>query len=328
MNSTEAIRARLYGRSLTRDEIRLVQIESAHGEEIACKLSRPMPAQTAPDYTAVSWCWGDATFSESIVVNDIPMPVTPNLKETIKAIRAHLTSTGASQTFIWIDALCVNQADNDEKPNQVRSIWRVYKRAKRALFCLGGEVDSSEMFMTVLQWVQSYIMEADRALVGIKWQMHESPGDRGSWEAFLKHRYNISFHNLRAFANMILSMGTPPHGTTWLDLRHTFEIARSSVTNIVSKEHRFWRSWLAFKRRPWFHRVWTLQELYLSEDRAVVLCGTKAVVWRVLELFESAVTGTRNLQHVLPSNLYFEETSRPRRLVSARDFLKSDTMRI
>ena len=58
-------------------------------------------------------------------------------------------------------------------------------------------------------------------------------------------------------------------------------LARESVkANLFPPEHPFWISMLMLLRRDWFKRVWTYQEIMLSE-KATVLCGFSYVAWDI-----------------------------------------------
>jgi hypothetical protein len=68
--------------------------------------------------------------------------VTKNLAEALQC----LTVTEESR-FLWVDAICINQTDNSERSQQVRSMAKIYEDAKRVLSWLGlGEPDTLAAF--------------------------------------------------------------------------------------------------------------------------------------------------------------------------------------
>lgn len=60
-------------------------------------------------YCALSYTWGKPIFSSRIVCNGIELIITQNLSDALR----HLRDEHADR-LLWIDALCINQADLDE----------------------------------------------------------------------------------------------------------------------------------------------------------------------------------------------------------------------
>jgi hypothetical protein len=62
-----------------------------------------------PSYHALSYCWGDLGIRIRVLVNGFDMEVTFNLKATLRQLRAD------GYTTLWVDALCINQEDLEER---------------------------------------------------------------------------------------------------------------------------------------------------------------------------------------------------------------------
>ncbi|OAL43783.1 HET-domain-containing protein [Pyrenochaeta sp. DS3sAY3a] len=89
----------------------------------------------APEYEAISYCWGDATHLEPILCNDAVFQVTNSLHCALRRLNHYDRSR-----FLWADALCINQTDTEEKNFQVRLMGEVYRHATRVLIYLGEDV--------------------------------------------------------------------------------------------------------------------------------------------------------------------------------------------
>jgi hypothetical protein len=75
------------------------------------------------DFAALSYTWGNPSQATTVKVNDVPIRVTLNLKNALLMLRAQNFDT----TFkVWIDALCINQGDTDEKTSQVSKMADIY----------------------------------------------------------------------------------------------------------------------------------------------------------------------------------------------------------
>lgn len=85
------------------------------------------------EYVAVSYHWGDDRAARyRVECNSIAHAVT------LEAYRALHRIRGASERiYIWIDSLCINQADDEEKNKQVAMMCRIYHGAKQLSAYLG-----------------------------------------------------------------------------------------------------------------------------------------------------------------------------------------------
>lgn len=83
-------------------------------------------------YEALSYMWGASDDLDlTIWVNDFRFPVRKNLYCALTALRT------TSERFLWIDALCINQANAGEKGHQVGMMDLIYEKAKQVLVWLG-----------------------------------------------------------------------------------------------------------------------------------------------------------------------------------------------
>lgn len=90
-----------------------------------------MSLESRPVYKALSYTWGDVNDVTPILLNGRPFLATKNLE---KALR-RLSMLGEDVIF-WIDALCINQADNDERSSQVRLMRAIYENTEEVLVWL------------------------------------------------------------------------------------------------------------------------------------------------------------------------------------------------
>jgi hypothetical protein len=76
----------------------------------------PYDMDTAPSYEALSYVWGTPDPSTDITIqcNGETIVVGNNLAGALKRLRL----TNSTRTM-WVDAICINQVDNEEKSYQV-----------------------------------------------------------------------------------------------------------------------------------------------------------------------------------------------------------------
>lgn len=90
-------------------------------------------------FTALSYAWACHTHPDvfPISCNGHQLYVHQTLFTALPFLARRYTNTGASATSYWIDAVCINQADDDEKTSQIRLMNTVYRRANSVLVWLG-----------------------------------------------------------------------------------------------------------------------------------------------------------------------------------------------
>ena len=104
---------------------------------------------SSPEFTALSYTWGSCMESEdadnhsdekvyTVECNGQLCSVTENLFDFLSTIM---------QDFLWIDALCINQQDNDEKAIQVSLMGQIYAAANIVIMWLGKDTSDLSEFL-------------------------------------------------------------------------------------------------------------------------------------------------------------------------------------
>lgn len=125
-------------------EIRLVRIlydDSDLNEDshvIRCEM-KVFPLHSADThYVALSYCWTEAEPTNTILVNDIPIWIRTNLHAFMSRMHEE-----QQQSWIFVDALCVNQASVTERNQQVAAMGNVYRNAAKVIAWLGEPIFES-----------------------------------------------------------------------------------------------------------------------------------------------------------------------------------------
>jgi hypothetical protein len=85
------------------------------------------------EFDALSYTWGGSDDAQVITCNGVRLPITKNLSEALLALR----HTETSIQYIWVDAICINQSDDQEKSQQVRNMLMIYQKAAKVIAWLG-----------------------------------------------------------------------------------------------------------------------------------------------------------------------------------------------
>jgi len=82
-------------------------------------------------YQALSYMWGEADdFDFQIWLNDVLVPVRQNLLCALRVLRA---DEDTIKLPIWIDALCIDQENIEERGHQVDMMGVIYSSAERVI---------------------------------------------------------------------------------------------------------------------------------------------------------------------------------------------------
>ncbi|KAI1754226.1 heterokaryon incompatibility protein-domain-containing protein [Xylaria castorea] len=84
-----------------------------------------------PAYEALSYCWGDATEVDRIAIGSSYLPLTASLRSALLQLRSPDV-----ERDIWVDAICINQSDVDERSREVRLMHLIYSNAFQVLIWL------------------------------------------------------------------------------------------------------------------------------------------------------------------------------------------------
>ncbi|OAL05488.1 hypothetical protein IQ06DRAFT_265614, partial [Phaeosphaeriaceae sp. SRC1lsM3a] len=115
-------------------QIRYVAVDPGFGDEpISCflgyvNLRRKRKFSRKLQYQAVSYFWGSIDDTVEITLRCAKRKVTRNLEALLRAFRLRNT-----HRILWIDAICINQADAAEKTHQVGDMSSIYSAASDVL---------------------------------------------------------------------------------------------------------------------------------------------------------------------------------------------------
>jgi hypothetical protein len=120
------------------NEIRLVTLHPAlnDGYDIICTL-QSVSLDNVGEFEALSYVWGSPGRKISILLENQEFEVTQNLAHAMRHLRPASSNKFEART-LWIDAICIDQQNIDERNQQVRRMDIIYKRAKQVVVWLGN----------------------------------------------------------------------------------------------------------------------------------------------------------------------------------------------
>ncbi|KAI1139680.1 heterokaryon incompatibility protein-domain-containing protein [Hypoxylon sp. FL0543] len=226
-------------------QVRLIQIEPSTGEDepVRCRLD---VVELKPDvrYAALSYVWGDPTITEDIIVNDVRLRVTVNLEAALRQFRKTglpVDSDIGNVTQLWVDAICINQKNTQERNHQVKLMASIYSKATYVISWLGNP-DEHRADLAI-----QTIRELTRALT----DAIENPGDVSSYDRERLRRVAVEWilTHLGSF-----TVGKEPEGIHW-----------RALTEFTSNEY--------------WSRMWIIQEIVLAKPLEAhwYICGDESM---------------------------------------------------
>lgn len=169
------------------DEIRLLRLSPDPANSQLCCDVRHFSLSNTPNYMALSYAWrDDALYSAEILAvqnylyvepdmssqspgssptnnekstqNFRWLPIATNLAAFLKAHR----KSKKSDTWLWIDAICINQKDTDERNLQVLRMSQIYQNAVKVLVWLGPQSQDSRTAIQYLKWLADHLKARDK----------------------------------------------------------------------------------------------------------------------------------------------------------------------
>ena len=131
---------------LPKDSIRvLLLLPGNRSAPLQCELYRAaVPGLDSPGgvsgpaFEALSYAWGDANPCQKLFCNNSVIKITQSLFDAL----IHLRYRKATRT-LWVDAVCIDQNNNDEKIEQLPHMKDIYQHASHVVIWLGLAEESS-----------------------------------------------------------------------------------------------------------------------------------------------------------------------------------------
>lgn len=115
------------------DTIRLIHLHPSDEWEspLVCQLRNNISLKYRPEYTALSYCWGEPVFDHPVLIDGQKIMVTATLAQALRCIRRQ------KWQIVWADQLCIDQNNVKEKNRQVPMMWRIFSQAMCVWIYLG-----------------------------------------------------------------------------------------------------------------------------------------------------------------------------------------------
>jgi hypothetical protein len=113
---------------------------------LACEIQTFTLTQ-APQYFALSYTWGPRdSILKRIVIGSVTCDVSKTVEEALRRLRDL-----KGELWIWVDQICINQEDDNEKSGQVKLMKEIYTNAHLVVAWLGPEEEDTSWLFAILE---------------------------------------------------------------------------------------------------------------------------------------------------------------------------------
>ena len=155
--------------------IRILELSSNEANDLEGSLKVAF-LEHSPSFFALSYVWGH--FSSPVhrircrVANSTLyeyIPITDNCHDALVQIRNSYGRgwNASSKIRIWVDAICINQHDDDEKAHQIPFMEEIYGSANQVFIWLGKGNESSDIGM---HYISTASLGQSSPLLGARWK--------------------------------------------------------------------------------------------------------------------------------------------------------------
>ncbi|KAK8060052.1 hypothetical protein PG996_009982 [Apiospora saccharicola] len=227
--------------------------------------------RTKVEYEALSWCWGREAADHAIRIRRGDKKYKLRAKKELVLALKYLRHDEKDR-YLWIDAVCINQANPTERNHQVQIMAMIYSRATKVCVWLGEDDDDSAM---AIKFIKDEIMKLERFD-----DICKNKANADKWQALLALMQRPWFGRRWVAQEIALALEAQvycgPDEIPWKDFAVAVELfvevetATHRLSEVIQKDERFYHV------PGWFE--------YVSHLGASLLVGATAKVFRATEI--------------------------------------------
>ena len=148
-------------------------------DPILCSLE-VVNIENAPPYEALSYVWGQDSATQSIWCDGGHVHIKANLESALRSLRLPHQARR-----LWVDAMCINQDDTDERTRQVQYMRLMYRHAARTIVWLGVRSPGIEEVFNLTQMIAEIKTATAKNQSGHSQPTNKSPERQATSSGFI-----------------------------------------------------------------------------------------------------------------------------------------------
>lgn len=244
--------------------VNAVEVDEAPDSQLQGTLEH-VELDKAPPFHALSYTWGAVSDQATVLVCDhdgdhlLPdcLTITRNCYEALLSLRERL-----GDFRIWIDAVCINQDDDEEKASQIPLMGEIYSRASHVYVWLGSGNKATSRAMECLDYIKEPELFSrcppPNDLRSRLWRFHRKNIIAMKLDVFWPWRFVRCLVYLRpkSFKLILKVHKQIPTIFPGSGYQRKHCVQASEFQELLST--------------PWIQRIWTYQEILLARSPVLV----------------------------------------------------------
>lgn len=224
-----------------KSEVRLLTIEPAESNESPLHLSLTTHNlnDTVPEWDAISYYWGNSETTQRVIIDGKLLQINQNAFSAL----SHCRDRNRPRK-VWIDQICINQNDEQERFEQIMLMGRIYREAQCVVAYISDALPGTEILFAYLN------------IIGYE----PKPWSLSWWKPW------TAVAPTSPWKSMLGSDRKFP-AQTWERLRPFHDHVRAIV-----------EAYSEVLRLPWFRRTWIVQEAGLAQ-KLHIQCSFLTASW-------------------------------------------------
>ncbi|KAL6876802.1 heterokaryon incompatibility protein domain-containing protein [Trichoderma novae-zelandiae] len=233
-----------------------------------------------PPYKALSYVWGRwSRNSPEILVDGRKVRVTTNLAIALRHLRHEEVNMA-----LWIDALCIDQSNTEERSSQVAQMRDIYGTAAEVIIFLGNGLESG-----VARSHSSRDLRPFHRFGGCEPDLLLARQYIDAWKT---SPLKTPVQPLEIFAFLTIM------SWSWQSSNPLDTLEDIPEAHMAALAEALRRTLLV----PWWDRIWVVQEAVVAQ-RLIVRYGNVAVPWELLVAAADVLSGWESVHAKFPSSI-------------------------
>ncbi|KAH6710909.1 heterokaryon incompatibility protein-domain-containing protein [Leptodontidium sp. MPI-SDFR-AT-0119] len=236
-----------------------------------------------PSYHCLSYVWGDPNLTWPIYVDGVLIHITPNLGAALTQLEHE------EMEALWVDGICINQGDMDERVDQVKKMSEIYSGCVANFAWLGSGDKKSYRAMHAIntvgaRWLRNLLVAYLDNVINHSGEEIEDPPDLPAFVELREALRSDGDSNTRDPFTFDSVFDSVPRSCIAIILDAVDILIEESSYNRMRDElipplnadfDKAASAWRHIMDRPLWRRIWIVQEMVLPK-LVILKCGSKS----------------------------------------------------
>ncbi|KAF7557155.1 hypothetical protein G7Z17_g945 [Cylindrodendrum hubeiense] len=151
------------GLDVGENQIRLIELHprptqtsATTSDALRCKLGSHDRGDSCPPYLALSYAWQHDGGTQPVIFNNKTCQVSETVEQALRQLR-HNQDT----VYVWVDQICINQNNDEEKNYQVQQMRHTYSQAESVIAWIGMPFPDAEVLFQFLEQIGTAVLREE-----------------------------------------------------------------------------------------------------------------------------------------------------------------------